>query len=130
MEKLYWRFGATELASGKKTLTLQQFETKYMETFYDTCKLYQSRNLSTIFETKFSKSTNKKIIINLLRDYDLLVNLEWRLIHLKSAGKHLAKDISELKATGGTNWQRYLPPRFQRIMFFPQLWTEQEKLEW
>ncbi|NBW38620.1 MAG: tryptophan 2,3-dioxygenase, partial [Cytophagia bacterium] len=28
MEKIYWRSGATELASGKKTLTLQQFEEK------------------------------------------------------------------------------------------------------
>ncbi|MFN7668305.1 MAG: hypothetical protein ACK5OT_07250, partial [Burkholderiales bacterium] len=25
----YWKYGATELASGKKTLTLQQFEGKY-----------------------------------------------------------------------------------------------------
>src|SRR5258707_14882039 len=31
LECLYWRSGATELASGKKTLTLQQFEEKYMK---------------------------------------------------------------------------------------------------
>src|SRR5258707_8036970 len=31
LEKLYWRSGATELATGKKTLTLQQFEVKYMD---------------------------------------------------------------------------------------------------
>ena len=33
VEKLYWRSGATELATGKKTLTLQQFEEKYMPSF-------------------------------------------------------------------------------------------------
>ncbi|MEQ8423690.1 MAG: tryptophan 2,3-dioxygenase, partial [Cyclobacteriaceae bacterium] len=30
----------------------------------------------------------------------------------------------------GTNWQKYLPPRFQRIMFFPELWSDQEKNDW
>jgi len=28
-EHIYWKQGATELASGKKTLTLKQFEKKY-----------------------------------------------------------------------------------------------------
>ena len=34
------------------------------------------------------------------------------------------------KATGGTNWEKYLPPRFQKIIFFPELWTKKEKDEW
>src|SRR5688572_529765 len=35
VEHLYWKSGATELASGKKTLTLQQFEEKYKKSFKD-----------------------------------------------------------------------------------------------
>jgi tryptophan 2,3-dioxygenase len=35
-----------------------------------------------------------------------------------------------LKATGGTNWQKYLPPKFQKRMFFPELWSEKEIEEW
>ncbi|HYC87267.1 MAG TPA: tryptophan 2,3-dioxygenase, partial [Chryseosolibacter sp.] len=52
------------------------------------------------------------------------------LAHLKSAGRYLKKDPEDIKATGGTNWQKYLPPRFQRRMFFPELWSDAEKSEW
>ena len=130
LEKLYWRSGATELASGKKTLTLQQFESKYMGKFYETGKRYADRNIWQLYKTKFTISSQKDSIIKLLRRYDSLMNVHWRLAHLKSAGKYLFKDPEELKATGGTNWQKYLPPRFQRIMFFPELWSAEEKAEW
>jgi tryptophan 2,3-dioxygenase len=36
----------------------------------------------------------------------------------------------DIAATGGTNWQKYLPPRFQKVIFFPDLWTQQEQEEW
>jgi tryptophan 2,3-dioxygenase len=42
----------------------------------------------------------------------------------------LAKDSTDIAATGGTNWQKYLPPRFQKRIFFPQLWSTQEKDNW
>jgi tryptophan 2,3-dioxygenase len=130
LEKLYWRDGATELASGKKTLTLQQFETKYMETFFEAGQLYESRNLRQLYISRFRDSPQKNAIVQRLRMYDLLANVHWRLAHLKSASKYLLKDPQEIKATGGTNWLKYLPPRFQRIMFFPELWKETEKAEW
>ena len=34
-EYLYWKYGATELSTGKKTLTLKQFEKKYARTFIE-----------------------------------------------------------------------------------------------
>ena len=34
-EYFYWKFGATELSTGKKTLTLKQFEKKYAKTFIE-----------------------------------------------------------------------------------------------
>jgi tryptophan 2,3-dioxygenase len=51
-------------------------------------------------------------------------------MHYKSAVRYLHKNPEDIKATGGTNWQEYLPPKFQRISFFPSLWSEQEKQEW
>jgi tryptophan 2,3-dioxygenase len=130
LEKLYWRSGATELASGKKTLTLQQFEAKYMSTFFDAGMKYKNKNLLQIFKTHFAESDRREEIIERLRLYDHLANIEWRFAHLKSAGHYLQKNAKELKATGGTNWQKYLPSRFQKIMFFPELWSEQEHAEW
>ena len=36
----------------------------------------------------------------------------------------------DIAATGGTNWQKFLPPRFQKVIFYPELWTESEIKEW
>jgi tryptophan 2,3-dioxygenase len=127
VSRLYWRSGATELASGKKTLTLQQFEEKYMKTFMDTGMKYRNKNLRKIYQDKFPTS---KEVIKRLRELDMLSNVLWPLAHLRSAGRYLHRDPDDIKATGGTNWQKYLPPRFQRIMFYPELWSEQEREEW
>lgn len=127
VEKLYWRSGATELASGKKTLTLQQFETKYMAQFRQVGSAYRDKNLRKLYTRNFQKSQK---VTQRLREYDLLANVFWRLAHLKSAGRYLQKDPEDIKATGGTNWQKYLPPRFQKIMFFPELWSAKEIAEW
>lgn len=127
VEKLYWRSGATELASGKKTLTLQQFEEKYMRQFQETGMKHRARNLWKLYVNNFSGNVK---IISCLREYDLLANVFWPLAHLKSAARYLHKDPDDIKATGGTNWQKYLPPRFQKILFFPVLWSEQERAEW
>jgi tryptophan 2,3-dioxygenase len=130
MDKLYWKSGATELETGKKTLTLQQFEAKYMSDFYDAGVRFRDTNLRQLYLRHFANSPRKQEIINKMRAYDNLANVLWRLAHLKSSGHFLKRDPDNVPATGGTNWQRYLPPRFQRIMFFPELWSEEEKAEW
>ncbi|QOI98899.1 MAG: tryptophan 2,3-dioxygenase [Flammeovirgaceae bacterium] len=127
VKKLYWRSGATELATGKKTLTLRQFEEKYMNEFRRLGDQYRNTNLLKLYQRNFKGNTE---VINRLRDFDTLANVLWPLAHMKSAGRYLQKDPEDIKATGGTNWQKYLPPRFQKIIFFPELWTEQEKAEW
>ena len=38
--------------------------------------------------------------------------------------------LKEIAATGGTNWQKYLPPQFQLVIFFPDLWSEEERENW
>jgi tryptophan 2,3-dioxygenase len=127
IEKLYWRSGATELASGKKTLTLQQFEDKYMSQFRALALTHRDKNLRRLFQDHFQDSAEAKAR---LREFDELANVRWPLSHYKSAVRYLQKDPEDIKATGGTNWQKYLPPRFQKIIFFPELWNDQEKEEW
>jgi tryptophan 2,3-dioxygenase len=130
LDKIYWKFGATDFATGKKTLTLIQFENKYMNDFREAAVKYKDTNLHQIFVKNFSNSVRKNEIVEKLKEYDTLVNVFWPLAHMKSAGAYLKKDPEDIKATGGTNWQKYLPPRFQRRMFFPEFWTEKEKTEW
>lgn len=127
IDKLYWRSGATELATGSKTLTLQQFEEKYLKLFRETGMKYRNKNLWKLYETNFKGSADA---IARMREFDQLANVLWPLAHLKSAGHYLHRDPEDIKATGGTNWQKYLPPRFQKIIFFPELWSTEEKADW
>lgn len=127
VDNLYWRSGATELKSGKKTLTLQQFEKKYGKEFLETAIKYKEVNIRKVYNDRFKGS---KELIERLREYDTLANVLWPLAHLKATARYLQKDPEDIKATGGTNWQKYLPPRFQKIMFFPELWSEEEQAEW
>lgn len=130
IEQLYWKSGATELQSGKKTLTLQQFEKKYMSDFIEAGVRYKDTNLYQVYRRNFTSAPEKEIIIEKLRTYDSYANVLWRLAHLKSSAHYLSRMPDNIPATGGTNWQKYLPPRFQRIVFFPELWSAAEIEEW
>lgn len=127
LENIYWKHGATELSTGKKTLTLRQFEDKYLKTFTELAK---ARELNNIY-TQFRKLQNPgEAARNVMRDFDINVNVNWPLVHYKSAVRYLHKDPADIKATGGTNWQKYLPPRFQKRIFYPELWSTEELEEW
>ena len=67
---------------------------------------------------------------NALRQNDTNVNINWPLAHYKSAVRYLARQDKDVAATGGTNWQKYLPPRFQKRIFYPELWSETEHENW
>ncbi len=127
-DQIYWKRGASELASGKKTLTLQQFEKKYDELFQQTAKRLSGKTLND--QLINNPLFNTKIIKEALKNLDYKLNIEWALAHYKAAAVHLLSDKKAIEATGGTNWQQYLPPRFQKIQFFPSLWTGKEKEEW
>ena len=130
MEKLYWRSGATELATGQKTLTLVQFEKKYMKTFEELAKKHEKSNLRQILHNLQAQGLADEALINAFKEYDLLVNVRWKLAHYKSAVRYLDRSPEAIAATGGTNWQKYLPPRFQKKSFFPELWSAEELENW
>lgn len=127
---IYWRAGATDIESKKKTLTLTQFEHKYNSELERLAIEFKDKNLKSLFDNlSESDKTNQKLI-EALKNLDQNVNVNWPLAHYKSAVKYLQKQPSDIAATGGTNWQKYLPPRFQKRIFFPELWSEKELEEW
>jgi tryptophan 2,3-dioxygenase len=129
-EYLYWKFGATELSSGKKTLTLKQFEKKYAKTFIELGKANISRNFNALYlQFKHNGQATPELELE-LRQLDINVNVNWPLSHYKSAVRYLNREPEEIKATGGTNWQKYLPPRFQKRIFYPELWNADEIENW
>lgn len=129
-EHIYWKEGATELESGKKTLTLKQFEKRYSHEFIAFAKTYQSKNLWQCYLSLNKEDQQDPELIKALKQNDINVNVNWPLVHYKSAVRYLQKDASDIAATGGTNWQKYLPPRFQKRIFYPLLWSEKEIEEW
>lgn len=130
---LYWKSGATELATGKKTLTLRRFEEKYYDKLVRLAYKMQQRNIRALYRqlcNQQPEAATHAELTEALRRFDYLSNVQWPLSHFKSAVRYLQNDPDVISATGGTNWQKYLPPRFQRVMFFPELWTAEEKERW
>jgi tryptophan 2,3-dioxygenase len=130
MERLYWKKGAIELATGEKTLTLKRFEEKYSETMLNWAKQRVHDNIAMLYPKVTGYNEYKNEIHAALRLFDQQVNVSWPLAHYKSAVRYLNRKPEDIAATGGTNWQQYLPPRFQKRIFYPELWSEQEREEW
>lgn len=127
---LYWKQGATELATQQKTLTLKQFEKKYGESLVRLATGYESTNLHACWQRLDRAGAATDALVAELRAFDERVNVRWKLAHLRSAVRYLHKSPEVVAATGGTNWQRYLPPADQQRLFFPELWTEAERANW
>ncbi|MDC6385216.1 tryptophan 2,3-dioxygenase [Flagellimonas taeanensis] len=129
-EQIYWKKGATDLVTGQKTLTLKQFEIRY------TPRLLRIANQvkdSTIYHKYLQlpdASKNNEELIKALKELDLNANVNWPLMHMGSAYRYLAREGKDVEATGGTNWKEFLPPSFQKVIFFPNLYSEEELETW
>ncbi|MBC7426129.1 MAG: tryptophan 2,3-dioxygenase [Bacteroidia bacterium] len=124
---LYWKAGATEIGTGIKTFTLRQFEEHYDDEFIALAEKLKGKTIQDIFNARFKENES---IIKMLKKLDQNVNVNFPLQHYKTAVKYLQRNPDDIPATGGTNWQKYLPPRFQKRIFYADLWTEQEIEEW
>ncbi len=129
-ENIYWKEGATDIETGKKTLTLTQFEDRYRDEFIQMGEKLRNDNLWQCYLRLSDADQQLPEVIHVLKQNDVNVNINWPLVHYKSAVRYLQKDKGDIAATGGTNWQKYLPPRFQKRVFYPQLWSEIEIAEW
>jgi len=52
------------------------------------------------------------------------------MVHLKTAAKYLQKKGKTKEATGGSDWKKYLNPKYHQRSFFPDLWKEDDILNW
>jgi len=129
-QHFYWKDGAIDLKTGKKTLMLENFEKKYMTQFIQRANDFKHKNLMAKYQQLSVDEQKNPELIHQLRLLDLNINVNWPLVHFKSAVRYLSSGQEDIDATGGTNWQKYLPPRFQKRIFFPELWTAEEKENW
>jgi len=129
-ENIYWKEGAKDVVTQKKTLTLLQFEEEYDKRLIEYARDIASSNLWAKYNELPAKDKSREDIIEQLRKLGLCVNVNWPLSHYKSAVRYLQTKGGDVNATGGTNCQKYLPPRFQKRIFFPSLWSNKEKEMW
>lgn len=130
LDNIYWRRGAIVEDSGDKTLTLRDFEDKYMEEFHEFADEYQPINIWKKFQGLSDAAKVNPELRKELREFDINVNVNWPLVHFRTAAHYMGGPKGDEKGTGGTNWQKYLPPYFQKRIFYPELWTETETAEW
>lgn len=129
-EHIYWKKGATDLATGEKTLTLKQFEFRYTPRLLRISNQVKNSTIYHKYLQLSEKSRENPELVKSLKDLDVNANVNWPLMHMGSAYRYLAKENREVDATGGTNWKDYLPPSFQKIIFFPILYSENELETW
>ncbi|OAB80097.1 tryptophan 2,3-dioxygenase family protein [Cochleicola gelatinilyticus] len=130
-ENLYWKRGATDLETGEKTLTLKQFEYRYTPRFIRTANEVLNQTIYHKYMQLPKKERENELLIKELRRMDVTINVDWLLMHIGAAYRYLNNDKGkEISATGGTNWKQFLPPTFQNIQFFPNLWSQEELDNW
>ena len=129
-EHIYWKKGATDVVTGEKTLTLKQFEYRYTPRLIRIANEVKSSTIYHKYQQLPQKSKDNKTLVEALKALDVNANINWPLMHMGSAYRYLTKDNAQIDATGGTNWKEYLPPSFQKVIFFPELYTKQELNNW
>ncbi|MGB2686382.1 tryptophan 2,3-dioxygenase family protein [Olleya sp. UBA1516] len=129
-EHLYWQAAGKDYKTGKKSYTLTVFEAKYKDEFIRFAEFYNTHNLWTIFKSLPQDFREDKDLIKAMRHYDYTVNITWVMAHYNTANHYLNIGGKTAEATGGSEWVKYMHPKYQRRIFFPDLWSKQELQDW
>ena len=93
-------------------------------------KTYNTRNLWTIYKGLPEEERNDPDLVRAMRHYDYTVNVTWVMAHYNAAVHYILGEDGDGEATGGSDWQKYMHPKYQKRIFFPDLWTAKELEEW
>ncbi|MBK6610533.1 MAG: tryptophan 2,3-dioxygenase [Sphingobacteriales bacterium] len=125
-DHLYWQAAGKDHATGKKSLLITNFEAKYKTLFLSKMEGYNTTNLYTKYKTLPEATRNNPDLIAMMRHYDYTVNIKWVMAHYHAAYKYIGGG----EATGGSDWRKYMLPKYQRRIFFPSLWSADELATW
>lgn len=130
LEHLYWQAAGKNYKTGKKSYLLSAFEEKYKNEFIAFTKEYNTINLYAKFKSLPETVKQDPKLQNAMRHYDHTVNIKWVMAHYNTAVKYLNHGNEPEEATGGSDWAKYMLPKYQRRIFFPEVWTEEELKNW
>ncbi|MEP7235787.1 MAG: tryptophan 2,3-dioxygenase family protein [Ignavibacteriota bacterium] len=141
----YWERAARDKETGEPTLTLLKFKEKHLTWLNQMYDSREPQSLRFAFENIISSTLNIKpkdpkefygifwsansenlhsFAAELLRFDELITG--WKITHLRSAAKHLAKAP---RGTGETNWAEYLAKSIAEERCFPELYLAKKESE-
>lgn len=129
-EHLYWQAAGKDYKTGEKSYLIKQFEKKYKKEFLDFMQEYNTLNLWRKFKQLPDEDQQTPSLIEAMRHYDRTVNITWVMGHFNTAKKYIESESGPQEATGGSDWKKYMLPQYQRRIFFPELWSEEELKNW
>ncbi len=129
-EMLYWQGAMKDPKTGVKSDTLRLFEEKYKHKLIGFTKEYQDSNILKCYQSLSKEDQQSEELIEALRDMDYTINVEWVMSHYRTAEKYLESTGKTEAATGGSPWKKYMHPKYQKRIFFPQLWSQEEIENW
>jgi len=125
-EHIYWKSAGYNPKDKSQSLTLSLFEDKYLDDLKKTAHEIKGKTLSDKFQV-FKHPSDK--LIELMKTFDHAYNVKWPLVHLNTAKQYLDKKGENKAATGGSEWKKYLHPKHQGRLFFPDLWVKESILD-
>jgi tryptophan 2,3-dioxygenase len=130
-EHLYWQAAGKDYTTGEKSFLILEFEKKYKAAFIASMQEYNTTNIWQKFKQLPIDAQKDKALIEAMRHFDHTVNITWVMGHLNTAKKYIdGSGKGDGNATGGSDWKKYLHPKFQRRIFFPELWSAEELKNW
>ena len=129
-EHLYWQAAGKDYQTGEKSFLILEFERKYREEFLRYMEEYNTINIWQKFKQLPDADQKDRELVNAMRHYDYTVNVTWVMGHLNAAKKYIDSGKGSGEATGGSDWKKYMHPKYQRRIFFPELWSEEELKNW
>lgn len=129
-EHMYWQAAGKDYKTGKKSYLLKEFEAKYKDQLVSLMQEYNEINLYDKYKSLPKKVKKNVHLKNAMRHLDYTINISWVMHHYNAAKKYLLSKGEDTEATGGSDWQKYMLPRYQKRIFFPSLWSKEEKENW
>lgn len=130
LEHLYWQAAGKDYHTGEKSYLLSEFEKKYKTEFLRFMEEYNTINIWRKFTQLPQDAQADGKLIKAMRHYDYTVNVTWVMGHYNTAVKYIESSTGPQEATGGSDWKKYMHPKYQRRIFFPELWTDEELRTW
>lgn len=129
-EHLYWQAAGKDHSTGEKSYLILEFERKYRAEFLRYMEEYNTINIWQKFKQLPKDDQQNPELVKAMRHYDHTVNVTWVMGHLNAARKYIESGKGSGEATGGSDWKKYMHPKYQRRIFFPELWSEEELRNW